>query len=82
MTATSVKARKRVAHGEEIRRHRYNKGLTLEQLATKVGLSKSQMSRLEAGRAFGRPPVLKKIADLFGVEVDEITVPDPRSDTG
>ena len=46
---------------------RVNQGLTQRQLARKAGISNATLSKIEHGRS-ARPPTLKKLADVLGVE--------------
>lgn len=55
-----------------IRLHRDRLGLTQAELGAKLGLTYSSVSQWESGRATPRPPVLKQLAELFGITVSEL----------
>lgn len=55
--------------GKNIRKHRLERKLTLEQLSNKAGLSKSFLSQIERGLAEPSITSLKKIAKQFGFSV-------------
>lgn len=65
---------------EKIKEFRRNKGLTLEQLAQKVGSSKSYMWQLENDPKI-KPSIqlIAKIADVLDVSVDFLS--DPTQET-
>ena len=46
---------------------RVNQGLTQRQLAREAGISNATLAKIEHGRST-RPPTLKKLADVLGVE--------------
>jgi transcriptional regulator with XRE-family HTH domain len=52
---------------EKLWKLRVNQGLTQRQLARKAGISNATLSKIEHGRST-RPPTLKKLADVLGVE--------------
>ena len=58
--------------GKKIRAHRDELGLTQAELADKLGLTYSSVSQWESGRATPRTPILRQLADLFGVTVAEL----------
>ncbi|WP_375771235.1 helix-turn-helix domain-containing protein [Archangium gephyra] len=45
---------------------------TQEQLATRVGVTQSTLSRIERGQAHPDPFTFKKFAEVFGLSVDEL----------
>jgi transcriptional regulator with XRE-family HTH domain len=47
---------------------RVNQGLTQRELAREAGISNSTLSKIEHGRSSARPPTLKQLADVLGVE--------------
>lgn len=57
---------------ERLRRLRLERGLTLEQAAKRVGISRQYMGMLEAGERVGTLRVWRKIAELYGVTVDSL----------
>ena len=54
--------------GRRIAAFRKERGLTLEELGERVGLSQGQMSRLENGRQGLRSATLLRIAEALGVQ--------------
>jgi transcriptional regulator with XRE-family HTH domain len=56
--------------GEQLRQLRKIKGLTLQQVASSVGISTGYLSQIERDRSRLPIGVLKKIADLFGVHMN------------
>lgn len=58
--------------GKKIRAHRDELGLTQAELADKLGLTYSSVSQWESGRATPRTPILRQLADLFGITVAEL----------
>lgn len=57
---------------EKMYRLRLKMGLTQRQVAEAVGISQSSYAMIEAGRRHPRKEVEKKLADFFGVTVDEL----------
>lgn len=53
--------------GEKIKLLREKRGLTQEELAEKIGVSKSSISQWENGMKEPRMGMIQKVADLFGV---------------
>jgi transcriptional regulator with XRE-family HTH domain len=80
MTVTPLRAPKRIADAEEIRRRRYDLGYNVRELATLARIDRSHLSRIENGALPGSPAALKKIADALGVTVAAITK--PQENTG
>lgn len=71
-----------LALGRRIRHHRKQAALTLEALATQVGLSASALSLIENGKREPRVSVLTDLADVLGVEVSALlsgSVPSRRA---
>lgn len=52
------------------RRHR---GLTLRQLADRAEIGKGYLSQIETGERAGTAATLKKLADVLGVDLDDLT---------
>jgi len=69
--------------GERLRRLRKAKGLTLAQLAERVGRSEGYLSRLERGQVNPSLSTLKRIADVLGRPVvqllDDVVLPLARA---
>lgn len=59
--------------GMRLARLRSKNGMTQRDLGVTVGVSWSQISRYEAGKAKPRLPVLMKIADALGTTVEALT---------
>lgn len=57
---------------EKMYRLRLKMGLTQRQVAEAVGISQSSYAMIESGRRHPRKEVEKKLADFFGVTVDEL----------
>ncbi|MDA8065679.1 MAG: helix-turn-helix transcriptional regulator [Thermaerobacter sp.] len=55
-----------------IRELRKLRGLTQEDVAISVGISRSHLAWLEAGKGKPSAGVLEKLADYFGVATDDI----------
>ena len=58
--------------GTKIRDGRINQGLSLTELARRVGVSKSFISTIERGHRRPSPSVAAGIADVLGVSIQEI----------
>lgn len=68
--------------GPRLRRLRTRRGVTLTALATRTGISKSTLSRLESGQRKPSLELLLPLADVYQVPLDELVgapaVGDPR----
>lgn len=53
-------------------RLRVEKGISQRQVADAVGISQSSYAMIEGGHRHPRKDVEKKLADFFGVTVDEL----------
>lgn len=60
--------------GELIRERRKRDCMTLEQAATKIGISTSYLSDLERGRTEPSLAVMRRLAGFYGLEVTHIRV--------
>jgi XRE family transcriptional regulator, regulator of sulfur utilization len=58
--------------GEEIRRLRDAHALTQEELAQKVGITVTALSRIERNNAQPRPKTRRKLAEALGVDPAEL----------
>ena len=60
--------------GKKIETFRESIGITRQEFAKKVGISRMQMYRIETGNAEGNPSilVLRKIAKELGISVSEL----------
>jgi transcriptional regulator with XRE-family HTH domain len=61
------------SNGAEIRRLREAQGLGCQQLATKAGVHRSFLDRIERGDRCGTPETRLKIARALGVDLAQIT---------
>ncbi len=68
-----------VALGRRLRHHRRAAGLTLADLAERVGLSASALSLIENGKREARVSLLAPVASALGVEVGTLLQPGPPS---
>lgn len=67
--------------GEQIFFLRKNKGITQEQLATKLGVSNQAVSKWESGQCYPDIQLLPEISEYFNVSIDELMgVPDNNND--
>lgn len=65
--------------GEKIRDLRKKKGISLRELARRVGISPSFLSELETAQGYPSTAVLERLADELGVAATEIRKLDMRS---
>jgi transcriptional regulator with XRE-family HTH domain len=64
--------------GERLRKSRLARGLTLRELATRLGVSPSMISQIETGRASPSVSTLYAIATELDVSLDEVLFNDRR----
>lgn len=67
--------------GPRLRAARLKQGLTLEELATRAGMSSSSLSRLESGKRQANLELLLPLTRELRIGIDELisaAVPDPR----
>lgn len=62
----------RFVRGEQIRRWRMARGLSLRAFAAQVGLSYQTVQSIETGTQEPRPATLKKIADALAVPAEDL----------
>jgi len=62
--------------GENIKKIRKDKGLQQKQVALEIGLDQSNYNKIENSKREPSVDVLNKLANLFGVSVDDILNPD------
>jgi len=62
------------ANGQRLRMQRYRLGLTQAEVARKISVMPSTISRMERGDSAGSLRTLKKLADLFNVSVDSLII--------
>lgn len=58
--------------GRKLKEYRKANGLTQEELAERLIVTRAAISRWETGRGIPEPENLKGIADLLGISVDEL----------
>ena len=58
--------------GQRIKRERLSRAMTQRLLAKEVGVGTPHISKIEAGRENPSDELLRKIADLFDCEFDEL----------
>jgi DNA-binding XRE family transcriptional regulator len=64
---------KRLIAGESpIRVWREHRGLTITELASKTGLSRSHLAQVESGKRRGSGDALRAIATALGLDLDDI----------
>jgi len=66
------------AHGPAIRELRIRAGLSLEQVAVHIGVTRQFLSRLERNQRGAQRETLEKLAEAIGAPFDVITYPEPR----
>lgn len=57
---------------KDLNTYRLNAGLSIQQLADQLGVSRTVLSRVESGSRPPSPAVAKKIADLLGCRVSDL----------
>ena len=65
----------RRVNGAALRAIREALGIRQDALAHRVGVSKSQLSKVESGANGASPEVVRKLAGELGVSIDAITHP-------
>ena len=61
---------------EKLQELRKNKGLTQEELAGKLFVSRTAVSKWESGRGYPSIDSLKELSRYFSVTIDELICPD------
>jgi Predicted transcriptional regulators len=64
-------------YGNKIRLIRINRGLNQESVAKKIGISQNAYSKIENNHKKLNSDILQKLANIFGVTVEDITSPEP-----
>lgn len=59
-------------YGAEIKSHRENLGISQHELSKKIGISHQNINRWESGKALPNIDFCVKLADFFGVTLDEL----------
>jgi transcriptional regulator with XRE-family HTH domain len=62
--------------GETFRRVRQVAGLTLEAVARQADVTKGYLSKVESGRAIPSIAVISKLADVYGMSLSDIFMPE------
>lgn len=57
---------------EKMYQLRRERGLTQKKVAMAVGITQSAYAMIERGRRYPRKDTMKKLADFFGLSVDEL----------
>ena len=65
-----------------IRQWREHRGLTLEQLADRIGTTHASLSRIERGKQPYTQPMSEAIADALMTDVASLLIRNPREDEG
>ena len=55
-----------------LRAWRQHRGLTLDELAGRVGVSKEYLSQIENGRKFGTLDLIRRLAEVLDVTLDDV----------
>ncbi len=58
--------------GQRIKRERLARGMTQRELAVLIGVGVPHVSKIEAGRENPSDELLRKVADVFGCDFDEL----------
>lgn len=58
--------------GTSLKEHRLSRGLTLVQLEKATGISNANLSRWETGKTIPSLDFCVKLADYYGITVDEL----------
>jgi DNA-binding XRE family transcriptional regulator len=66
--------RRLVAGEHPLKVWREYRGLSQAALADQAGVDKTQLSQMEAGRKGGSVQVYRRLADVLGVEIDDLVV--------
>lgn len=75
--AKKAKKPKKADPGHFIRGWREARGLTLERLAERIGLTHGTLSRIERGRTAYTQPVLEALAEALGTTPASLIMRDP-----
>lgn len=74
-----IKSEQLLALGEQLSRARKSRGITLEELAGKISISKGNLSEIERGKRDPRYSTLLAIAAGLGTDVSNLLFADPKS---
>lgn len=59
-------------YGEELKFQRLKRNKTLKQVETETGISNSNLSRWECGKVLPNIDFCVKLADYYGISLDEL----------
>lgn len=59
-------------HNKKLIKLRIDSGLNQTEVAKKIGVSKQHYNHIELGRRHGSIKVLKKLAKLYGITIDDL----------
>lgn len=66
-------------YGAEIKSHRENLGISQLELSKKTGISHQNINRWESGKTIPNIDFCVKLADFFGISLDELVGRELRS---
>ena len=58
--------------GKRIQELRKSQSMTQEKLAEKINMDITSLSKIETGRNYPQPETVEKIANAFGIEVEQL----------
>lgn len=61
--------------GKKIKELRFRNGLTQDELGQKLGITKSAVSNLEKDGSRPSPSTIKKLSEIFGVTLEDLSNP-------
>jgi transcriptional regulator with XRE-family HTH domain len=64
--------------GAGLRRVRQAAGMTLQSVATRAGVSKGYLSKVESGQAVPSIAVVSRIVDIYGLTLSDVFMPDEQ----
>ena len=59
-------------YGEILKEHRISRGKTLKEVEAKTGINNANLSRWERGKAIPSIYFCERLADFYGITVDEL----------
>lgn len=66
-------------YGDEIKSHREHLGISQLELSKRIGISHQNINRWESGKTLPNIDFCVKLADFFGISLDELVGRDRRS---
>ena len=67
-----------MSYGEELKFHRIKNKLSLKEVEEKTGISNQNLSRWERGEVLPNIDFCVKLADFYGITLDELVGRDER----